>query len=416
MAKLTNRHLYAGLSIVAIIAVVVWVVRADTTIPYGFLDRGGVSLISRGGTGAQTAGYARVQPNSANTTPSGVAIFGFRQGGVLVTEAGVPASPLIQSGRIYAEVNGPVNTGIAIANPNSQPATISFYFTDSNGVDFGAGTKILAANSQFAGYLNEPPFNGGISVSGTLSFNSSLPVSVIAIRGFTNERFEFLITTLPVIDSTSVSFSSATIPHFADGGGWTTQLVLVNPGDTPISGNVQFVSPGSSSTAGVPLSVNVNGQTNTIFNYTVQRRSSIRLRTSGSPATTSSGSIVVSPSSGQATPSSLVIFSFKNGGFTASEAGVPALRPSTAFRLYVEASDQPSSVLTGIAIANPSPTPRSVTFELTSLAGGSPILTGTESIPASGQIAKFLNQIQGMGRCRAHSRAFSASYLPHQSQ
>lgn len=398
MAKLTIRCLCGGVLIVAaLIAVAVWVVRANSTIAYGFPDRGGVSVISRGGTGAQTAGYARVQPNSSNTAPSGVAIFGFRQSGVLVTEAGVPASPLIQSGRIYTEVNGPVNTGIAIANPNPLPATISFYFTDASGVDSGAGTKTLAANSKFAAFLNEPPFNGGSSVSGTLTFTSSVPVSVIAIRGFTNERSEFLITTLPVIDPTSVSFGSATIPHFADGAGWTTQLVLVNPGDSAITGTVQFFSQGSSSSPGGPLPVNVNGLTSSIFNYTIQRRSSVRLRTSGTPATTSSGSIIVTPSSGQPAPSSLVVFSFQNGGFTVSEAGVPALSPSTAFRLYVEASDVPASILTGVAIANPSSTPKSVTFELTPLAGGSPVLTGTETIPATGQIAKFLNQIQGMG-------------------
>jgi uncharacterized repeat protein (TIGR01451 family) len=337
-----------------------------------------------------------VQPDSANTTPSGVAIFGLRQSGVVVSEAGVPASPLIQSGRIYAEVNVPVNTGIAIANPNPQPTTISFNFTDSNGADFGAGTKILGANSQFASFLNEQPFNVASLVSGTLTFTSTLPVSVIAIRGLTNERSEFLITTLPVIDPTSSSFGSMTIPHFADGGGWTTQVVLVNPGDSLLSGTVQFLSQGTSTTAGAPLSINVDGQTNTIFNYTIQRRSSIRLRTSGTPLVTSSGAILVTPASGQATPSGLVIFSFKNGGFTVSEAGVPAVRPSTAFRLYVEASDPAASILTGIAIANPSSIARSVTFELTSLMGGPPILTGTETIPATGQIAKFVNQIQGM--------------------
>src|SRR5262245_56068657 len=46
---------------------------------------------------------------------------GFRQNDVLTSEAGVAASSLIQSGRVYAEIGGPVNTGLAIANPNSQP-------------------------------------------------------------------------------------------------------------------------------------------------------------------------------------------------------------------------------------------------------------------------------------------------------
>src|SRR5438093_8226640 len=82
-------------------------------------------------------GYARIQPATGNTTPSGLAIFGLRQGNVLVSEAAVPASALISSGRIYAQVAGSVNTGLAIANPNSQTVTLSFYFTDANGQNFG---------------------------------------------------------------------------------------------------------------------------------------------------------------------------------------------------------------------------------------------------------------------------------------
>src|SRR5207249_4807866 len=80
-------------------------------------DRAGISLRSAGTSAATLVGYASIRPNTGSTTPAGLVIFGFRQNNILVTEAGVPASPLIQSGRIYAEINGPVNTGLAIANP-----------------------------------------------------------------------------------------------------------------------------------------------------------------------------------------------------------------------------------------------------------------------------------------------------------
>ena len=372
------------------------VARTETAINYTFVDRGGVSVITQGGTSPTSVGYARIQPNSSNTRPSGLAIFGLRQGGVLVSEAGVPASPLIQSGRIYAEVNGPVNTGIAIANPNAQPAVISFHFTNSNGIDFGSGSMPVAANSQVAAFLDEPPFNSGNSVTGTFTFSSSIPVSVIALRGLTNERLEFLITTLPVIPLPSTTSGSAIFPHFADGGGWTTQLVLVNPSDSTITGDIQFFSQGTVSVAGQPLSITLNGQTSTLFNYSVPRRSSILLKTSGLSSGTASGSIRVTPSGNQSTPSGLVIFSYKNGGFTVSEAGVPSVQPARAVRLYAEASTQVSSILTGVAIANPASTPIAVNLDLTSLAGGTTIFSGFATIPGNGQIAKFLNEIQGL--------------------
>jgi hypothetical protein len=85
-------------------------------------------------------GYLRVSPETGNTTPAGVAIFGFRNDGILVSEA-VPASAPIGSGRIYVDINGPVSTGIAIASSSGQDAVISFYFTGSKGNNFGAGSS-----------------------------------------------------------------------------------------------------------------------------------------------------------------------------------------------------------------------------------------------------------------------------------
>ena len=83
-----------------------------------------------------TTGYASIQvPSLTNGRglPYGLTIIGDRQDGVLVSEAAVPAQALVNSSRLYVEVAGAVNTGIAIANPNTQPATITFYFTDANG-------------------------------------------------------------------------------------------------------------------------------------------------------------------------------------------------------------------------------------------------------------------------------------------
>ena len=91
-------------------------------------DQGGMSITTSGGAEPIRVGYGRVQSGFFGTTPAGVAIFGFRLNNVLVSEAGVPASPLIQGGRIYAEVEGVVNTGLAIANPNDEEAAIFFFF------------------------------------------------------------------------------------------------------------------------------------------------------------------------------------------------------------------------------------------------------------------------------------------------
>jgi len=178
---------------------------------FTLVDRGGVSMITDGG-GDLNVGYSRIQPNTGNTTPAGVAIFGFRQSGVIVTEAGVPASEKLTSARIYGEVNGPVNTGVAISNPNDQTATISFQYTDSSGVDFGGGSFTLEPNQQTAKFLNEDPFlvlESRNPFQGTVTFTSNVPISLIALRGYSNERVpsEFLITTLPVTNLSAAAAS-----------------------------------------------------------------------------------------------------------------------------------------------------------------------------------------------------------------
>ncbi len=363
---------------------------------FSFSDRGGSSTTSRGTATTTTVGYGRISPDSGMTTPSGLAIFGFIQNGVLVTEAGVPAAAPIQEGRIFAEVNGPVNTGLAIANPNDVAATISFFFTDVNGVNFGSDNFPLGANEQTAKFLDQDPFNGGTSVLGTFTFTSSVPISVVALRGFTNERGDFLITTLPVAPLSSTFTGPVYFPHFADGGAWTTQVILVNPTDSTITGNIEFLGQGSGTTAATPVTLALVGrQIEPSYSYSISPRSAQRFTTSNPAGATSVGSVRVTPDVSSTSPSGLGIFSFITGGITVSEAGVPALPEASAFRVYVEASGTPgaiNSVRSGLAITDTSGSTNTVTMELTDLNGATVGAAAILSIPPSGQVARFIDE------------------------
>src|SRR5262249_8128119 len=213
------------------------------TVPYSITDRGTNSLATQGGGTATQVGYARV--GASGNAPSGLAIFGYRQNGILISEAAVPASPLIKQGRLFAETSAAVRSGLAIANPNDTPAVISYTFTGEDGKDVASNSLTIPANAQIAKFLNEPPFNGPSAFSGAFSFNSSVPVAVIALRGLVNERSDFLLTTLPVAGTGALASSTTptVFPHFADGGGWTTQILLVNPSDSAISGALRFADP-----------------------------------------------------------------------------------------------------------------------------------------------------------------------------
>jgi hypothetical protein len=377
---------------------------------------GVVSFVTTGASPKLTVGYSAIQ-QSAGAAASGVAIFDYRTNGVLVTEAAVPASGLIQHGRIYAVVgasgNVSSNTGVAIANPNPTQATITFNFTDANGNDYGDGTALVPANGQIAKFINEAPFNALAnavsSLQGTMTFSSSVPVSVIALQGLINERSEFLITTLPVIDlSIAPASGSVTIPHFASGGGWTTQVVLVNTASVSTNGTIQFVAADGTALTSAP--------------FAIAARSSFVYQTSGSGTTIQTGSVRITPAGGNSAPTALTIFSFKSNGVTVTQAGVPTTT-GTALRTYVEASGAqgtPGSVRSGIAIANTSSSAVNVVLNLSDLAGN-PVATTTLSIAANSQKAAFLNELfaqqslplslQGMLEIKAPAPGVSAAGL-----
>src|SRR5262249_36386080 len=212
------------------------------------------------------------------------------------------------------------------------------------------------------------------------------------------ERSEFLMTTLPVVDLTATVGQTVYFPHFADGGGWSTQILLINPTDDMMSGTVQFFGTGSPTTTAQPQSVTIAGQTSSTFTYVIPGRSSRRFVTSGQTDATAVGSVRVVPAANSGTPSGVSVFSVKSGATTVSEAGVPSVRTGSAFRMYVEASGtlgQVGSIQSGIAITNPSNSAATVTFELTGLDGKSTGLSGSVIVPGSGQVARFLNQISG---------------------
>jgi len=354
---------------------------------------GGVSMVTQGAGTAITVGSAKLEPSLNSPTQAGLAIFGFRQNGNLVSEASVPLAQPIQSGLLYAELNGPVNTGIAFANPNDTATTVTFNFNNSNlgyllPSNFGALT--IPAHGQIARFVSEIPYSLPGGFQGVFQFTSSAPVSVIALRGFTNERGEFLVTTLPVIDSSVVpSTTPAYLAHFATGGGWLTEIVLVNPSGATVTGTIDFRDP-----SGQPATIQLGTFTGSSLTYSIPSLNSQTLQISGTGANPVTGSIRVSLSSGPATPVAVGIFAYVKQNVRVSEAGLVGVAGS-AFRSYVETSGGPGaigSIQSGLAITNIGSNSTTVNLVLMQLDGTSTGLSTSISIAASGQVAKFLGE------------------------
>jgi hypothetical protein len=352
---------------------------------------GGTSLTSSADP-SMRVGSAEVSGRLTGAAPSGLAIFGYRQSGTLISEASISASVPVSSGRIYAQVDGAVNTGLAIANPNDTEASISFFLTDATGKDYGQGSVTVSPHGQIARFLDQAPFNATRPANGSLTFTSTVPVSAFALRGLVNERSEFLVTTLPVADPSELTRATTFFPQIADGAGWTTTFLLVNPTDQTIGGTIKFSQ-----------TLTIDGAARDSLSYSIPARSSRSYQTSGGGASVTIGSAEMTPADNNAVPAGVAMFSFTRDGVTISQAGVGSTDASPAFRMYVE-SNEKCSIRTGVAVMNPSSTEQTVNFELVDLNGVSTGLKGSVVIPPAGQRSLFLNEISGLATLPANFR------------
>jgi hypothetical protein len=139
-----------------------------------------------------------------------------------------------------------MQSGIAIANPTSTPATVRLDLIDINGASVASSAVIVGADSQSAGFLNQ--ISGFQSLrlpfKGLLRLSSATPIVITGLRGRNNERGDFLLAaTPPVAENTAASATDLFFPHFVDAGGYTTQFILFASGSgASFSGNIRFFS------------------------------------------------------------------------------------------------------------------------------------------------------------------------------
>jgi hypothetical protein len=359
--------------------------------PYLVTDRASLPLSTPGTSPDLKITYGRFQGDESQATVSGSAFIQFRSGGVLVSETTVRATEPISAGRVFAEITDTVNTGLAIANVDRFDNTIELTYRNLDGKIVGTATVSIPINvGQIAAFLDQPPFNAPRPFIGTVTFFAVRSVAVTALRGLTNERSNVLLTTLPVVPYPA-TLGASLVPHFAAGGGWTTQLALVNSssGET-LRGTIEFIDPGTFIRLGQPISLTVNGQSGTSFDYLVPPEGAQKFIVSLPGDSIRVGSVRVNPV-GSPGPAGLLTYSYTANGVTSSETGIELGRVGESFRLFAENSQKPR-VQTGIAIANPSAVTARVQLQLADL-GGNVIGSANLTVPGNGQVARYLNEI-----------------------
>jgi hypothetical protein len=365
---------------------------------YSYLPNGGASFSTVSSSSSTLrVNQLQVTPGVGSGSPAGLAIVRATGSRGVMSTAGLPLSGGIRAGSLYADLSAAtetseaVRTGIALANPSTQDAEISFFFTDANGVEIKSGIYTLLANHQISGFLDESPFNGPAAFSGTFTFASSAPISAIGTRSLTRRNGEFLLQSLPIAlgDATG---NSSFLPAFVDGGGWSTEVILTNNSSALQVGKVQFWGHGAEGIPATAVDMTVNGVTASSFNYSLPPRSVVRLVTAGASPEMNTGSIRVTTTGALTSggvPDAVALITTRNESGTVSQATVAAQPTGSAFRMYVEAGADPNWVSSSVAIVNSSDTPNTLNLTLTKL-DGTPVTSTSITLPPNGQIAKFI--------------------------
>ena len=357
-------------------------------------------------------GYAKVTMVSG-TPPYATAVFRYRKNNVTITEAGVPASPPTNEAKIFIDYREGVdavpaheevgqvdiNTGIVVVNTGTSTASITYTLRDIAGNYITSGTGTLQAGHHYARFINQfsevasgftLPGNFATATQfGTLEIASGQPLSIVALRMTTNQRDDILFTTTPVADLTdTVSYDPVYFPQFADGGGYTSSLILLNTSGGTETGTLQILD-----NDGLPLVVNqVGGTSDSSFAYSIPPNGAYLLRTDGFPAVTKVGWVKLIPNGGTATPIGSGVFGYVDDDVLVSESGVPAAGSSTHARVYV---DLRSNHNVGLAIANLEATAANITINAFQMDGSTGVGTsaGPLALPGNGHSAQFANQL-----------------------
>ncbi|HEY2384569.1 MAG TPA: S53 family peptidase [Terriglobia bacterium] len=216
-------------------------------------------------SGSIRSGYVVVTPDSNTTLPAATVTFGVVSGGNVQAQTGITPIPLITDGTLFVDVVPGISRdlGVAIVNPGASAITVTLTLRDQNGNTAGSSITVpLSPNQQIAEFVTQlfSPSAIGSGFSGSLRLQSSSPFGVLGLR-FSSANF----STSPVAVTAGASGTTAlALPQFAMGGGWATQLALVNNSAAVASGRAAVYD-----SSGNPMAVDLNGQTQSTFTYSI---------------------------------------------------------------------------------------------------------------------------------------------------
>jgi hypothetical protein len=225
---------------------------AGSTFAYSIAPGGTFVMTTNGASPVAGVGSIQVLPDTGKSAPIGSAIFSLSRPGLLVSESGVPGTVTTTHARIFVDESSGHDSGLAIAAPDATGSSTvlqAFQLDGSTPAGNGPVTLTLSGNGHKAAFADE--FISGLPAgfTGVLDISSATPFSAVTLRSTQNQRGDFLLTTFPVADINQTAPTPIIFPHIADGGGFTTEFILLNPSG-PSTTSLRFLGD-----SGTPLPI-----------------------------------------------------------------------------------------------------------------------------------------------------------------
>jgi hypothetical protein len=230
--------------------------------------------------GSAQSGWALVTPAVGSTV--GPIVFETLEvrsvaGDSSAAQAGLLPSNLTTEAVLFVDSNGRLskNIGVAIVNPNATSVTVTMTLRTSDGTILTTTAPPITIPSlhqvsKFVTELFENESSVLSDLTGTLDvISTGGPISVTAVR-FRGSNFNTIPITnfFPSVDVPTFSLNGDTVggpgavllPQFATGGGWASELVIINPSPSTLTLRVDLFKPD-----GTALTAKLNGESASSF-------------------------------------------------------------------------------------------------------------------------------------------------------
>ncbi len=392
--------------------------RPPSSVTVSFPASGAASARTSSRSRTALGGYATLDCDAASV-PYAMAVLESVQNDDVASETVVPAVPPTTRFRVFVE-SGPlaggspqglfsnalrVDTGIAIVNRGAENARVTFTLRSPSGVVLATGSGSLAPGSHLARFIgalgnDAPGFRlpddfDARAQCGSIEIAGDRPISLVALRQITNERNERITSTAPSADlSQAPSKAPIYLPHFVDGRGYTTSLILFDTSNVRETGAIHFLDDTGSALIIKP----VDGNPGSVFRYSIEPGGLFCFHTEGSQAVKTEGWMKVIPDADAPAPVGTAVLKYRRRGVLVTESAIPSATPTTHARFYVDMS---VGHTTGMAVGNPSGSAASIAVKVFEMDGNtSPAGSqGLVQLPPNGHNARFTDElIEGLPR------------------